>query len=99
MKKFAKILSIAALCAFTAFAVGCGGDKKAEKKAEAATVDANLSELLLEYNALEVDMKNQEKKIEKATKELIKTYKSVTEIAYMCGFNDLSYFIKIFTHI
>ena len=33
MKKLAKILSIAALCAFTAFAVGCGGDKKAEKKA------------------------------------------------------------------
>lgn len=34
MKKLAKILSIAALCAFTAFAVGCGGDKKAEKKAD-----------------------------------------------------------------
>ena len=44
--------------------------QKAEKQAEAATVDANLSELLLEYNALEVDMKNQEKKIEKATKDL-----------------------------
>ena len=34
MKKLAKILSIAALCTFTAFAVGCGGDKKAEKKAD-----------------------------------------------------------------
>ena len=34
MKKLAKILSIAALCAFTAFAVGCGDDKKAEKKAD-----------------------------------------------------------------
>ena len=35
MKKLAKILSIAALCAFTAFAVGCGGDKKSEKKVDA----------------------------------------------------------------
>lgn len=35
MKKLAKILSIAALCAFTAFAVGCGGDKKTEKKVDA----------------------------------------------------------------
>ena len=34
MKKLAKVLSIAALCAFTAFAVGCGSDKKAEKKAD-----------------------------------------------------------------
>lgn len=34
MKKLAKILSIAALCAFTAFAAGCGGDKKEEKKAD-----------------------------------------------------------------
>ena len=44
--------------------------QKAEAEAEAASVDANLSELLLEYNALELDMKNQEKKIEKATKDL-----------------------------
>ena len=44
--------------------------QKAEAEAEAANVDANLSELLLEYNALELDMKNQEKKIEKATKDL-----------------------------
>ena len=42
----------------------------AEKEAEAASVDANLSELLLEFNALELDMKNQEKKIEKATEDL-----------------------------
>ena len=34
MKKLAKVLSIAALCAFTAFAAGCGGDKKEEKKAD-----------------------------------------------------------------
>ncbi len=34
MKKLAKILSVAALCALTAFASGCGGDKKAEKKAD-----------------------------------------------------------------
>lgn len=34
MKKLAKVLSIAALCAFTAFAVGCGGDKKTDKKAD-----------------------------------------------------------------
>ena len=42
----------------------------AEKEAEAANVNANLSELLLEFNALELDMKNQEKKIEKATEDL-----------------------------
>lgn len=35
-------------------------------------------------------------RVEKATKELIKTYKTVTEIAFSCGFNDLSYFIKTF---
>ncbi|MBR2472304.1 MAG: helix-turn-helix transcriptional regulator, partial [Clostridia bacterium] len=35
-------------------------------------------------------------RVEKASKELIKTYKTVTEIAYACGFNDLSYFIKTF---
>ena len=34
MNKLAKVLSIVALCDFTAFAVGCGGDKKAEKKAD-----------------------------------------------------------------
>ena len=34
MKKLAKILSIAALCTFTAFAIGCGGDKKAGKKTD-----------------------------------------------------------------
>ena len=44
--------------------------QKAEVEAEAANVDADLSELLLEYNALELDMKNQEKKIEKATEDL-----------------------------
>ena len=42
----------------------------AQKEEEAANVNANLSELLLEYNALELDMKNQEKKIEKATEDL-----------------------------
>lgn len=45
-------------------------DQKAEREAEAATVNADLSNLLLEFNALELDMKNQEKKIEKATKDL-----------------------------
>lgn len=44
--------------------------QKAEMEAEAASVDANLSELLLEFNALELDMKNQEKKIEKAEEDL-----------------------------
>ena len=42
----------------------------AQKEEEAASVNADLSELLLEYNALELDMKNQEKKIEKATEDL-----------------------------
>ncbi len=35
-------------------------------------------------------------RIEKASKMLINSNKSVTEIAYSCGFNDLSYFIKTF---
>lgn len=35
-------------------------------------------------------------RIEKASKKLLNTGKSVTEIAYSCGFNDLSYFIKTF---
>ncbi len=35
-------------------------------------------------------------RIEKASKKLLNTSMSVTEIAYSCGFNDLSYFIKTF---
>lgn len=35
-------------------------------------------------------------RIEKASRKLINSSKSVTEIAYSCGFNDLSYFIKTF---
>lgn len=35
-------------------------------------------------------------RIEKASKMLLNTDKSVTEIAFLCGFNDLSYFIKTF---
>lgn len=38
-------------------------------------------------------------RIEKATKMLLNTDKSVTDIAYECGFNDLSYFIKTFRKI
>ena len=46
--------------------------QKAEAEAEAQTVNNNLSDLLLEYNALEVDIENQEKKIDKAEKDLTK---------------------------
>ncbi len=35
-------------------------------------------------------------RIEKAARKLISTDMSVTDIAYICGFNDLSYFIKTF---
>ena len=35
-------------------------------------------------------------RVEKAARKLISTDISVTDIAYMCGFNDLSYFIKTF---
>ncbi len=35
-------------------------------------------------------------RIEKASRKLINSSISVTEIAYSCGFNDLSYFIKTF---
>lgn len=35
-------------------------------------------------------------RIEKASRRLLSTDMSVTEIAYSCGFNDLSYFIKTF---
>jgi len=45
-------------------------EKKAEAEAEAQNVNNDLSELLLEYNALQLDMENQEKKIEKAEIDL-----------------------------
>jgi AraC-like DNA-binding protein len=35
-------------------------------------------------------------RIEKASQNLLNSDKSVTEIAFSCGFNDLSYFIKTF---
>ncbi len=35
-------------------------------------------------------------RIERATRKLLSTDHSVTQIAYDCGFNDLSYFIKTF---
>lgn len=35
-------------------------------------------------------------RIEKASQKLLSSDKSVTEIAFSCGFNDLSYFIKTF---
>ena len=45
--------------------------QKAEAEAEAASVNNELSGLLLEFNALQVDIENQEKKIEKATDDLV----------------------------
>lgn len=38
-------------------------------------------------------------RIERAARKLISTDLPVTQIAYMCGFNDLSYFIKTFKKI
>ncbi len=38
-------------------------------------------------------------RIEKASRKLLNTDMSVTEIAYSCGFNDLSYFIKTFKSV
>ena len=38
-------------------------------------------------------------RIERASRKLINTDLSVTQIAYTCGFNDLSYFIKTFKQI
>lgn len=46
-------------------------EQKAEAEAEAASVDRKLSDLLLEYNALQLDIENQEKKIVKATEDLV----------------------------
>ncbi len=40
-----------------------------------------------------------EYRIEKASRKLLNTDMSVTDIAYSCGFNDLSYFIKTFKRI
>ena len=37
-------------------------------------------------------------RIECACEQLRTTGDSVTDIAYRCGFNDLSYFIKTFRH-
>ena len=44
--------------------------QKAQAEAEAASVNNDLSGLLLEFNALQVDIENQEKKIVKATDDL-----------------------------
>lgn len=38
-------------------------------------------------------------RIEKACRKLLNTDTSVTDIAFSCGYNDLSYFIKTFKHI
>lgn len=38
-------------------------------------------------------------RVERAARRLLSTDQSVTEIAYDCGFNDLSYFIKAFKEI
>ncbi len=38
-------------------------------------------------------------RIERASRKLLSTDLSVTDIAYSCGFNDLSYFIKTFKNI
>ena len=38
-------------------------------------------------------------RIERAARKLRNSQLSVTEIAFSCGFNDLSYFIKTFKNI
>ena len=38
-------------------------------------------------------------RIERAARKLLSTDESITQIAYDCGFNDLSYFIKTFKDI
>lgn len=38
-------------------------------------------------------------RIEKAATKLLSSDSSVTDIAYSCGFNDLSYFIKVFKNL
>ena len=38
-------------------------------------------------------------RIEMASKKIINTDLSITDIAFSCGFNDLSYFIKTFKKI
>ena len=38
-------------------------------------------------------------RIEKASKKLLNTDEAVTDIAFSCGFNDLSYFIKTFKEL
>ena len=45
--------------------------KKAQAEAQAASVNNELSGLLLEFNALQLDIENQEKKIQKATDDLV----------------------------
>ncbi len=40
-----------------------------------------------------------EYRIERASRKLLNSDKNITEIAYACGFNDLSYFIKTFKRI
>lgn len=45
--------------------------QKAQAEAEAASVNNELSGLLLEFNALQLDVENQEKKIVKATDDLV----------------------------
>ena len=38
-------------------------------------------------------------RVERAARKLLNSDTSVTDISYMCGFNDLSYFIKTFKAI
>ena len=45
--------------------------QKAQAEAQAASVNNELSGLLLEFNALQLDIDNQEKKIDKATDDLV----------------------------
>lgn len=52
-----------------------------------AMTDKSPTEYLIEY------------RIEKASHRLRSTETSITEIAYACGFSDLSYFIKIFKRL
>lgn len=38
-------------------------------------------------------------RVESACERILKAEESITEIAFLCGFNDFSYFIKVFKNL